>query len=121
MMDVINPVTGEVVQRVLHSTPQDMIAAIERARAAQPGWAKLSFKQRAKVFTRFHDLILKRREELFDVIQSESGKSRRDAFVELFAVACETRYYAYNGWKHIRPRRIKSAITFKDRSRAAYH
>ncbi len=115
-----NPITGEVVGTVPRSTPEDVIAAVERVRAAQPAWAALPFRQRAAVMKRFHDLILDRREELFDVIQSETGKSRRDAFVELFAVAVEARYYAYHGERALRPRRALSALPLRDRTIVIY-
>lgn len=93
----------------------DVVEAIDRARAAQPEWSALPFHRRAAVMIRFHDLIFSRSDELFDVIQSESGKSRRDAFVELFAVVCELRHYAYHGQRYLRPRRRKPAIPFHDR------
>jgi len=119
-MDVFNPVTGEVVGRVPRHTADDVIAAVRRARAAQPAWAARPFRERARVYTRFHDLILDRQAELFDVIQSESGKSRRDAFVELFAVASEARYYTSHGGRFLRPRRVKSGIPLRDRSMVVY-
>lgn len=121
MIAVHNPASGEVVGHVPHCSTQDVIEAVDRARTAQPAWAALPFRQRARVMIRFHDLILKRKDELFDVIQSETGKSRRDCFVELFAVACEARYDAYNGAKYLRPRRVKSAIPLRDRSSVVYH
>jgi acyl-CoA reductase-like NAD-dependent aldehyde dehydrogenase len=120
LMAVTSPVTGEVVGRVPRHTPEDVIAAVARARAAQPAWAALTFRERARVIKRFHDLILDRRSELFDVIQSESGKARRDAFVELFAVTVEARYWAYHGEKALRPRRVASAIPLRDRTRVIY-
>ncbi len=98
----------------------EVAAAVERARAAQPAWAALPFRERAKVMLRFHDLILSRSGDLFDVIQSETGKSRRDAFVELFAIACELRHYAYHGEGYLRPRHARPAIPFHDRVKVVY-
>src|SRR5262245_40977319 len=117
MLPISNPATGAISGSVPNQSRAEIAEAAARSRAAQAAWSEVSYRDRAKVIIRFHDLILKEREALFDVIQSESGKSRRDAFVELFAVACEARYYAYNGWRFIRPRRVKSAIPFRDRSR----
>lgn len=121
MIPVMNPVTGQEAGRVPRCSPDDVIAAVDRARAAQAAWAASPFRERAGVMICFHDLILSRSGELFDVIQSESGKSRRDAFVELFAVACELRHYAYHGERYLRPRRAKPAIPFHDRVRVTYH
>ncbi len=118
---VINPVTGDVAGIVPHHTPDDVIAAVHTARAAQPAWAALSFRERMHIFKRFHDAILDRRDELFDVLQSETGKSRRDAFVELFAVASEARYLIANGPRALKSHRIKSAIPLRDKSTVVYH
>lgn len=120
VMEIRSPVTGESVGSVPRQTAEDVSAAVARARAAQPGWSALSFRQRAQVFIRFHDLILREQSALFDVLQAEGGKSRRDAFVELFAVACEARYYAYHGGRYLKPRRIQSAIPLRDRSQVRY-
>jgi len=120
MITITSPLTGEPVGMVPCHTPKDVVAAVERARAAQPSWAATPFRKRAEVVIRFHNLILERREELFDVLQSETGKSRRDAFVELFAVATEARYYAYHGGRFLEPRRVRSAIPLRDRSYVVY-
>ncbi len=115
-----NPITGESVGTVPRHTADDVIAAVERARAAQKHWAETPFRDRAAIFKRFHDLILQDQDAIMDVIQAESGKSRRDAFVEIFALACAARYYAYHGWKHIRPRRIRGGIPLRARAKVVY-
>lgn len=120
LVTILNPVTRQPVGRVPCHTPEDVVEAVARARQAQPAWAALPFRERARVVIRFHDLILDEREELFDVIQSETGKSRRDAFVELFAVVTEARYYAYHGGRFLRPRRARSAIPLRDRTMVVY-
>lgn len=120
LLTVRNPITGAAVGIVPRSTPEEVVAAVERVRAAQPAWAALPFRRRAAVIKRFHDLIINRREELFDIIQSETGKSRRDAFVEMFALAVEARYYAYHGEGALRPRRARSALPLRDRTIVIY-
>src|SRR5205823_2793679 len=51
----------------------------------------------AQVVRRFHDLILDRSDSVLDVIQSETGKARRDAFGEVVTVAGTARYYLAHG------------------------
>ena len=120
-MPVVSPISGEVVGQVPRLTADKVIGAVRSARAAQVEWAARPFKERAAIIIRFHDAILKQSEDLFEVLHRESGKSYRDAFVELFAVACEARYYAYNGGKWLRPQRIRPAIPVRDRSQVVYH
>ena len=41
-----NPATGEIIERVKTSTPEEVDAAVEAAKAAQPAWAALSLEAR---------------------------------------------------------------------------
>ena len=92
--DVIAPYTGEAFAAAPESTPEDVEGAVADARDAQRRWADREFDERTAVFERFHDLVLERREELLDVMQLETGKSRGDAYVEVMDVAMTARYYA---------------------------
>ena len=84
----------DAARRVPRCAPEDVAAAIERARAAQEAWAQTSFAQRRRILLRFHDLVLDRQEEMLDLIQLESGKARKHAFEEVLDVAIVARYYA---------------------------
>jgi acyl-CoA reductase-like NAD-dependent aldehyde dehydrogenase len=83
---------------------------VSRARAAQPAWAGLSFAARAKIFLRFHDLLLERQDEVLDIIQLETGKARRHAFEEVLDTVVVSRYYALRAERLLRPRRRKGAL-----------
>jgi len=74
--------TGEVLVELPQSTPADVDAAAARAREAQVGWAATPLKERLAVFERAHKLIVDHQHEIADLIQAESGKSRRMAFEE---------------------------------------
>ena len=78
--------TGEVLTALPQSTPEDIETAFEHARAAQRVWSQWSLKDRLAVFKRFHKLLIKHNQTLVDLIQAESGKSRRMAFEE----TCDT-------------------------------
>ncbi|MFD1931407.1 MULTISPECIES: succinic semialdehyde dehydrogenase [Nonomuraea] len=88
------PFTGEPLAQMPISTPDDVRAAHERARAAQEAWAALPAAERARPFLRLHDAILDRRAEILDVVQQETGKARRHAFEEVLDVAGCALYYA---------------------------
>lgn len=91
------PFTDETIATLPMGTPEDIAFAFSRARTAQKAWAKTPYHERAKIFKRYHDLVLERREEALDLIQLESGKTRFDAFQEVGDVAIVSRYYAYHG------------------------
>ncbi len=46
---VENPATGETIATVPELGAADVTAMVERARAAQPGWAAAGFEERARV------------------------------------------------------------------------
>ena len=88
------PFSGEPIAELPQCGPDDVVAAAERARAAQQEWSARSVAERAAVFLRLHDLVLDERELLMDLIQAENGKARRDAFLEVADIAITCRYYA---------------------------
>ncbi|MBN1119507.1 MAG: aldehyde dehydrogenase family protein [Anaerolineae bacterium] len=118
---VDSPITWELVGQVPCFSADEVSAVAQTVRAAQPDWAAWPIRERTQIVKRFHDIVLRDRDEIFDILQAETGKSRRDAFVEIFAVASEARYYAYHSPRHLRPRRVKSAIPLRDRTKVIYH
>jgi succinate-semialdehyde dehydrogenase/glutarate-semialdehyde dehydrogenase len=104
-IEIENPATGETFATVPRCTTEDVAAAVTRAREAQRRWRTTTFAERSQILLRFHDLVLKHRDEVLDVIQLESGKARRHAFEEIMDVALVSRYYARTAEKHLRTRR----------------
>lgn len=107
---VSEPITGETLGSVPDCTPADVAAATERARDAQADWAARPFGERAEVLLRYHDLVLDRREELFDLVVAETGKARRDAVEEVLDVAVNARHYATHGEEYLRAERRRGAV-----------
>lgn len=104
------PYTGELLGTIPAGQEEDVRYAVERARAAQPDWAARSFAGRAEVFLRFHDLLLRRQDEILDLIQLENGKARLHAFEEVMDTSIVARYYSYRGERFLRPKRRKGAL-----------
>ena len=92
------------------ATATDIRDLVLRAREAQQRWKRSSFGDRARIIKRFHDLILERRDRVLDTIQSETGKSRRDALAEIVIVAGTARYYLANGERHLALKRRRAAV-----------
>ncbi|WP_265448000.1 succinic semialdehyde dehydrogenase [Flexivirga meconopsidis] len=109
-IECVTPFTGGLLATLPGSTVADVDRAYEIARAAQKGWAARPVKERAAVLLRYHDLILKNQDELLDLIQLESGKTRRHAFDEVLDVAGVCRHYARRAEHYLKPRRHLGAI-----------
>lgn len=69
-----NPATGEVQGEVEAATPEDVDAAVERAREAQRSWAARSVEERLEVLDLFQDHLIRRREDVARTISAETGK-----------------------------------------------
>jgi succinate-semialdehyde dehydrogenase/glutarate-semialdehyde dehydrogenase len=107
---VEQPFTGKPLGYVPICTPDDVTAALERARTAQEAWRKTTFAERKRILLRYHDLVLDRQEEALDLLQLESGKARKHAFEEVLDVAIVSRYYANTAERHLKPRRARGAL-----------
>ncbi|MET0726077.1 MAG: succinic semialdehyde dehydrogenase [Leifsonia sp.] len=107
---VIAPLTGDVLHELPASTPADVADAFSRARLAQVAWARAGFAARRSILLRAHDLLLERREGILDLVQAETGKTRGQAFEELFQSAGVTRYNAIAAPRALRGGRRRSAL-----------
>jgi len=108
--DCLTPFTGGVIATLPLSTVTDVEQAYDAARVAQARWAARTVADRARLLLRYHDLILDNQRELLDLIQLESGKTRRHAFEEVLDVAGVCRHYARKAPDYLEPRRHLGAI-----------
>ena len=104
------PFTGTPIADLPQSTPQDVAAGFELARLAQRGWAARPIADRARIFLRFHDLLLGRQDEVMDLIQWENGKARKHAFAEVMDPPLIARYYARRAQGFLGPRRAAASL-----------
>ena len=104
------PFTGKPLADIPLCGDADVEKAVLRARRAQPAWAARSFAERGEIFLRFHDLLLRRQDEVLDLIQLETGKARRHAFEEVLDTAVVSRFYALHASRLLRTRRRKGAL-----------
>jgi len=117
---VPTPMTGETLHELPRSSADDVRDAVDRARLAQLAWARAGFAERRRVLLRAHDLLLERREELLDLIQLESGKTRGQGFEEIFEAASVTRYNAIAARRVLRGRPVRSGIPTVATSRVRF-
>ncbi|MEJ2579739.1 MAG: succinic semialdehyde dehydrogenase [Kineosporiaceae bacterium] len=102
---VHTPLTGQRIATLSRSTTEDVDRAVAAARAAQPGWATRTPRERARVLARLADLVVERQAEGLDLAQLETGKSRSHAFDEIAEVAINARWIARHAPAALRSRR----------------
>ena len=74
--DVYNPATGAVVANAPEASREQVDAAIAAAKAAQPGWAALSWEARSAYIAAYADALDAHKEELITLLTTEQGKPR---------------------------------------------
>ncbi len=121
LLDVHNPATGELVAAIPMTDPADVPGMARAARAAQRRWAATPWRERARVISRFHDIILDRQVEVLDTIQRENGKARRDALAEVTTVAGAARYYIHRGDRFLGEKRARAGLPLLTAARTTWH
>ncbi|HEU4872040.1 MAG TPA: aldehyde dehydrogenase family protein [Pyrinomonadaceae bacterium] len=76
---VHDPSTGEEIGRAPLMDANAVAAAVSRARSAQPEWAKLSYRKRARFILRAREIVLDQLEEIAKLISRETGKPATEA------------------------------------------
>jgi acyl-CoA reductase-like NAD-dependent aldehyde dehydrogenase len=117
---ILAPFTGDVLHELPLSTPADVTTAAKSARRAQLAWLLAGFAERRRILLAAHDRLLLGRERLLDVLQSETGKTRGQAFEEVFQGATVTRYYAVSAHEVLRTRRRRAGIPLVLATRVSY-
>jgi malonate-semialdehyde dehydrogenase (acetylating)/methylmalonate-semialdehyde dehydrogenase len=79
LADITNPASGEIVRQAPLANSADVNAAVAAAKAAFPAWRATTPLRRARILTRFRELMEKNRDELAQLASEEHGKTLADA------------------------------------------
>ncbi len=91
--DIINPATGEFIDRIPRGSEDDATAAVEAASSAFGEWACRSPQQRAGVLYRAAELVRQRKDALAFLLTQEQGKPFLEAKNEIEGFANVLEYY----------------------------
>jgi succinate-semialdehyde dehydrogenase/glutarate-semialdehyde dehydrogenase len=102
-----DPATGEEIGRATLASLEDVQQAVSRARTAQPAWASLSFRQRARVVLQARKLMLAERDEIARLLSRETGKPLAEALaMEIVPTLDAMHYFAHASESLLRPQKI---------------
>jgi len=103
----INPATGEIVAEFECATPDEVNAAVARARAAQPAWEQAGVKHRIAVLRRFQRILHDRKDDVATLITHEMGKPKVEALLtDIVVVLDAARFLIDNAHHALKPERI---------------
>jgi succinate-semialdehyde dehydrogenase/glutarate-semialdehyde dehydrogenase len=92
--EVADPSTGKVLCEVADASPEDGVAALDAAVAAQAAWAAHPPRERGEILRRAYDLLIQRADELALLMTLEMGKPLAEAKGEITYAAEFFRWFA---------------------------
>ncbi|MHA2609933.1 MAG: aldehyde dehydrogenase family protein [bacterium JZ-2024 1] len=93
-MEVINPATQEVVDRVPRGTEKDVEKAVEAAQEAFLQWSRTPAEERANILFRAAELIESQKKEIAVLLTQEQGKPVSESEREIEHFLHGLRFYA---------------------------
>jgi succinate-semialdehyde dehydrogenase/glutarate-semialdehyde dehydrogenase len=113
-----HPGTGAEVGRFPVASPQDVRAAVARARDAGVWWADLGFDGRRKRMRAWASLLANRVQAVAELINAEGGKPVVEGIVEAVAAIDHIAWAAGHAEKTLRLRKLKGSLLLSEH--AAY-
>lgn len=113
---IVNPSTGKKIYDLPQLSVGQIAKAVADARIAQPSWANVPVRERAAMLYRLHDLMLENQNNLMDLLQLETGKSRAHAFEEIAGSLGSARYFAKIAPKTLKTQKTISGVPLLTKS-----
>jgi acyl-CoA reductase-like NAD-dependent aldehyde dehydrogenase len=98
-----NPATGDTLQSFECADVDDVEAAVQQARIAQPAWARRSVRERVALVREFQLKLCEKKLEIAEAITREAGKPVAEALTtEVLVVLDAARFVADNAYRLLR-------------------
>jgi acyl-CoA reductase-like NAD-dependent aldehyde dehydrogenase len=99
LFDDFDPFRGTVMARIVAGTRADAARAVDAAAAAFPAWAELPPADKQALFLRAADIVERRREEITELLATETGCADGFAYFQILTAARLLRQAA--GWGYL--------------------
>src|SRR4029079_1898350 len=117
---VKNPITSEEIGKIPVMTADEVRAAAQRSRAAQPAWAARSVKERVGLLRAWADLLWDDQKTAVNKVRTETGKNEIGAWLEVVVIDNVVAYYANRAPKLLHPQTRRSLFPGKQTARVYY-
>jgi acyl-CoA reductase-like NAD-dependent aldehyde dehydrogenase len=112
-LESFNPATGELVGSVATITPDQVQGVVDDVARIQPAWAELDLKTRGAYLRRAADALLDDIDELAELLVSEQGKPRAEAYtMELLPTVDALHWCAKAGPKILADEKVRMSQAF---------
>jgi acyl-CoA reductase-like NAD-dependent aldehyde dehydrogenase len=93
VLRIVNPATGETLRELAEDGGEAIARRVEKARKAQPDWARTPLDERKEALAAFAGAIAQRKEELATLLTSEMGKPIAQSRNELIALQSRLKFF----------------------------
>ncbi len=107
-IQVINPTTEEVIKELPIAGREEVRAAADRARRAQPEWAALSPTERGEHLRALARVLKRDKKPLAETMTAEMGKAIKESVAEVEKCAWCAEFFADQGPRWLRPDRVRT-------------
>jgi acyl-CoA reductase-like NAD-dependent aldehyde dehydrogenase len=118
-----SPATGEPLHEFAVANADDVRAALERARKAQPAWEALGVEGRVRYLRRALAVLIAKQDEFIDVVVRESGKPRTEVLMMDIFSGCDSLHYVAKRaprWLRAERRRLHGMMRLAKKLRIVY-
>ena len=105
-----NPATGALVAEFPVHSPQDVAAAVARARVAGQAWGDLGFAGRRTRLAAYRGYLARRMHELADLVHRENGKPHADAILEITLAVDHLAWAGAHARRTLGPRNVNPGL-----------
>lgn len=112
MLPCINPATGEQFDQIPMATAEDVNRAYMEMRQASEIWRLKTVKERIRILRKFQAFIIDSLDDITEVINQDTGKSRQDALIEVMMVVDRLHQYYKRAPRWLRRRRVPPGLYF---------
>lgn len=117
----VNPATLEELGRFRVAKTAEVEQAVQRARAAQPAWAALSYRNRARYVLKLRRALYDRQNEIINIISDETGKPPFEALsTEVFMASDLMSHFAAKTERVLKDEKFSIAVFRNKRSMITY-
>ncbi|MEL0261721.1 MAG: succinic semialdehyde dehydrogenase, partial [Aquiluna sp.] len=107
---IIDPISGKKLHDLEAHSATDVALRFDEGRSAQKLWAQSPPLERSKIAYRLVDAVIARQDELMDILQRETGKSRAHAFEEITGALAAISYYAKTSPKLLKRKKVRGGV-----------
>ena len=105
-----NPATGEQFGEVAMSTPAEVTLAHKEMQQAFKIWRKKPIKERVRILRQFQEALIDSMDDISEVINRDTGKSRQDGLIEVTMTVDRMHQYYKHAPKWLRRRSVPRGL-----------